>query len=182
MKLVLYPNEILRQKTEEVEQIDGEIQTLIQEMYQVLEKEGGLGLAAPQVGRSQAIFIVQTEKEKYTFINPEIIEKEGTQYNYEGCLSLPGVQERVYRSYRVVIRALNEQGKPFTLDTQTNDLLAQVIQHEYDHIQGTLMIDHLDEVQKGRARVQLKRLTKLEKLSKKVSGKMKEIKRKPKKH
>lgn len=182
MKLVLYPDKILTQKTNEVEFINDEIQTLIQDMYQILEKEGGLGLAANQVGSNHSIFIVKTEKENYTFINPQILEQEGTQYNYEGCLSLPGIQERVYRSYRVVIQALNEQGKSFTLDTQTNDLLAQVIQHEYDHLQGILMIDHLDQVQKDRVRTDLKRLSKLKKVSDKEVFRTKEKRRKPKTH
>lgn len=139
-------NKILRSKAEPVKEITPEILSLIKEMKEVLaQSENGVGLAAPQVGRNLRLFVVAAElaKDGHTvFINPEIsqVSKKGVVED-EGCLSLPGDWHELLRAEKVTIKAQDEAGKKFKL--RVKGILARLMQHEVDHLNGTLFVDHL---------------------------------------
>jgi peptide deformylase len=153
-------NESLRQKSMPVKNIDSETETLIAGMFELLNKHQGVGLAAAQIGIPQRIFITQIGKDTpRAFINPSIIETSEELVDYEeGCLSLPGVWARIMRPKALRLQAWNEKGKPFTIDAE--GILARVIQHEYDHLEGALFIDKLSALKRERL------LSKYEKLKK----------------
>lgn len=144
-------DEVLRSQTESVDEFDDALKILVDAMFETLEEAEGVGLAAPQVGISKKIFVVNTRKkgERYALINPEIIETSVDLVPYEeGCLSIPGFYRDVMRPARVKVQAQDVSGKFFTLDAE--GLLARVIQHENDHLNGVLFIDHLDEKEKDK--------------------------------
>ncbi|MCF0237878.1 MAG: peptide deformylase [Sphaerochaetaceae bacterium] len=135
--------EVLRQKCEKVTKFDHSLEILVDAMYDTLAEADGVGLAAPQVGVDQRLFIVSLDDgTQKTFINPEILETsvETGPYN-EGCLSVPGVYHDVIRPLEVTVFAQDVQGKSFTL--KASGLLARVIQHETDHLNGLLFTDRL---------------------------------------
>ena len=150
MRILTFGSEILRQKAEPVEKIDGEWAQIAQEMIAALWEGKGVGLAGPQAGIPKRIFVVHVEGDApRVFINPSIIETSPETVKYEeGCLSIPGVWAEVIRPRSVKIQAWNEKGRPFTLDTE--GILARVILHEYDHLEGVLFIDHLSEPKRRR--------------------------------
>ena len=133
-----------------VKDINGEIETLFAEMFEILDRYKGVGLAAVQVGIPKRIFITRVVNDTpRVFINPSIIETSEELMDYEeGCLSLPGVWGQIMRPKMARIQAWNEKGKPFTIDT--GGVLARVIQHEYDHLDGTLFIDKLSVLKRER--------------------------------
>ncbi len=142
-------DEVLRAPTKKVTRFDNGLAILVDAMFTTMEEADGVGLAGPQVGVSEQIFVVDTrnEGERLAFINPEIIETGIDLVPYEeGCLSVPGVYHDVMRPSTVTIQAQNVNGKAFTLKAE--GLLARVIQHEYDHLFGKLFIDRLDEKDK----------------------------------
>ncbi len=145
-------DEVLRQDTEKVTVFDPALSCLVDAMFDTLEQADGVGLAAPQVGISKKIFIVDLRKGdegKYVFINPEIIQMSIEEGPYEeGCLSIPGFYREVIRPLCVTIQAQDVRGKHFTLDA--SGLLARVIQHENDHLNKILFIDHLSAEEKER--------------------------------
>lgn len=132
---------VLRKETTPVEEVTPEIRSLISDMFDTMYAAEGIGLAAPQVGRSERVAVMDVEGQKFAFINPEIIEREGTVRGEEGCLSIPEVFGEVTRASRVVVRALNEKGEEF--EAEGTELLARCIQHELDHLDGKLFIDYL---------------------------------------
>ncbi len=138
-------DEILRIKCENVTVFDDALGLLIDAMFDTLEEANGVGLAGPQVGVDKRIFVVSlNDGTKKVFINPQIIETSVDTCPYEeGCLSIPGVYHNVIRPSRVKVCAQNEKGHAFTLDA--SGLLARVIQHENDHLDGRLFIDRLSE-------------------------------------
>ncbi len=146
-----YPDPRLREKATDVEEVTDEIRTLLDDMAETMYAAPGVGLAAPQIGVSKRIFVIDIAGEDdpsdlRVFINPEIIDKKGTQIWCEGCLSFPGVSEDVERADEVTVRALNEKGETFELTA--HHLLAVAIQHENDHLNGVLMVDHLGMLKK----------------------------------
>jgi peptide deformylase len=146
-----YPDKRLREKGARVEQITPEIQKLIDDMAETMYAAPGVGLAATQIGECLQLFIVDVADENSpsdlrVFINPEIVEKEGDITWQEGCLSFPGVQEDVDRAAQIKVKAQGRDGKWFELEAE--GLLAVAIQHEYDHLQGVLMIDHMGPLKK----------------------------------
>ena len=148
-----YPDPKLREKARPVAQVDDEIRKLVEDMAETMYAAPGVGLAAPQVGESVRVFVIDTadEGEPSTFrafINPEIVETHGTQAWKEGCLSFPGVAESIKRAERVRVKALGADGQPFELET--GGLLAVAIQHENDHLNGVLMIDKVGPIQRRR--------------------------------
>ncbi len=150
MEIVTIGNDVLRQKALPVQDIDDKVKALALEMIDTMHRGRGIGLAGPQVGLLQRIFIVQIDGESpRVFINPTIIgtSAELSQYE-EGCLSIPGLYADVTRPEKVTIQAWNERGRPFTLDAE--GLLARVIQHEYDHLEGILFVDRLSEPKRKR--------------------------------
>lgn len=145
-KILTYPDEILRKKAEPVDIVDDEIKKLVNDMAETMYNEPGVGLAANQVGVLKRVVVIDVE---YTdgkpnlivLINPEIVQKEGISSIDEGCLSLPGVTEPVERAARVTVRALNLDGND--IEIQAEGFFAHAVQHELDHLDGTLLIDHL---------------------------------------
>ena len=142
-------NELLRVKCKQIDLFDHRLELLERKMYETLEEADGVGLAAPQVGISDRIFVVLIPKEniKQTFVNPVITEfsKETSSY-CEGCLSVPGMNHDIIRPSSVTIYAQDIHGKPFNIKAE--GLFARVIQHEYDHLDGKLYIDYIDESEK----------------------------------
>lgn len=145
--ILFYPDKRLRDPGKEVVEFDAELHQLIEDMAETMYAAPGVGLAAPQLGVSKRLFIVDVAShddepsDLRVFINPEIIATEGNTTFNEGCLSFPGVREDIDRPERVTVRAVDKDGKPFELEAE--GLLATVIQHENDHLNGELMIDHL---------------------------------------
>lgn len=150
-KVVQYPSDVLRQRCRKVTKVDGSIQRLIDDMAETLTSEHGVGLAAPQVGELWRVVTIQLPEDEedphagklIVMINPEIVKAEDDDWEPdEGCLSLPGYVANVRRYYRVTAKALDRRGKEFRIKGE--GLLAQAIQHEIDHLNGILFIDHLD--------------------------------------
>ncbi|MDR2659916.1 MAG: peptide deformylase [Spirochaetaceae bacterium] len=150
MRVLIFGNETLRQKSEPIKNINEEIETLVSGMFDILEKHQGVGLAAIQIGMPKRLFITQIGKDiPRVFINPSVIETSGELADYEeGCLSLPGVWGHIARPKTVRLQAWNEKGKPFTMDA--DGILARVIQHECDHLDGTLFVDKLSALKRER--------------------------------
>ncbi len=138
--------EILREKGEPVKTFDNALAILVDAMFETMGDADGVGLAAPQIGLAQRFFVVDTKQpgERLVFINPQIMETSVEQVSYEeGCLSIPGAFAHIVRPAEVTVQALDLKGKPFTL--KATNLLARVIQHENDHLNGVLFIDHMEE-------------------------------------
>jgi peptide deformylase len=146
-----YPDKRLREAGKKVDAVTPELQKLIDDMAETMYAAPGVGLAATQIGELIQLFIIdiadQDEKSDLkVFINPEILEAEGDITWQEGCLSFPGIQEDIDRSAKVKVRAQDRNGTWFELEAE--GLLAVAIQHEYDHLQGKLMIDHMGPLKK----------------------------------
>jgi peptide deformylase len=142
------PDPILRQKAKRVTKIDDSIQNLINDMIDTLRAEPNrAGLAAPQVGVSLRIAVIELpEQELITLINPKIVKKEGERIVEEGCLSIPGYFGEIKRAVTVKVKAQDRYGKEFRLKAQ--GLLAQALEQEIEHLDGTLYIDHLESQDK----------------------------------
>lgn len=137
---------ILREKAEQVTLFDKELVDLVNDMFATLVQADGIGLAAPQVNIGKRLFVVDTRKarERLVFVNPQIIETSYEQGVYEeGCLSIPGMYADIIRSLEVTVQAQDLSGKSFV--KRASGLLARVIQHEYDHLNGILFIDHMQQ-------------------------------------
>jgi len=145
MKVITLGDENLRQKAKKIDKIDDEIVDTARQMLEILKRDKGVGVAGPQVGLSKRIFVTHVEgDEERVFINPSILETSHTTSKYEeGCLSVPGIYANVVRSESIKVQAWNVKGRPFTLET--GGLLARVILHEYDHLEGVLFLDHVPE-------------------------------------
>lgn len=151
MKMCILGEEVLRQKALPVKTIDDSLRTLIADMFTTMHEQNGIGLAAPQVGKSIRLFVIELDdKQKRIFINPHIIKNsQEISTAEEGCLSIPGLYYDVTRSTQVTVQAVDEYGKAFTLDA--SGLLARAIQHEYDHLEGILYIDRINADLKQKA-------------------------------
>ncbi|MBQ8887112.1 MAG: peptide deformylase [Candidatus Gastranaerophilales bacterium] len=146
-KVLKYGTPSLREKSKEVHKISKKIQALIEDLYDTMYATNGVGLAAPQIGENLRVFVIDVGTDPktmcpITFINPKIIKKEGAIVSNEGCISFPEAYTEVRRYKSVKVKALNEKGKPFVLEVTDGSLLARAIQHEYDHLDGILFIDH----------------------------------------
>ncbi|MDR0316257.1 MAG: peptide deformylase [Treponema sp.] len=150
MRILTLGDELLRHKAEPVADIDSEMAQTAQLMLDALEEGKGIGLAGPQAGISKRIFVVHVKEDApRVFINPSIIETSQETVKFEeGCLSIPGIWAEVVRPKTVKIQAWNEKGRPFTLEA--DGILARVILHEYDHLEGVLFIDRLSEFKQKR--------------------------------
>jgi peptide deformylase len=152
LKIVKYPEPVLSQPGEPVTEFNGELRKLVADMFETMYKAQGIGLAAPQVGVSKRVTIIDLSmgkepKDKLVLVNPEIIVSEGKQYEEEGCLSFPEIREKVQRAARVRIRAQDENGKWFEMDG--DELLARAFQHEIDHLDGVLFIFRMSTLKRG---------------------------------
>jgi peptide deformylase len=145
MEIITFGNELLKQKAVKIEEFDTEIVDLSNKMHDILTENKGIGLAGPQIGVMKRIFVVHAvENTKMVFINPSIIETSQKTHKFEeGCLSIPGIYANVIRSETIKVQAWNEKGRPFTLEA--DGLLARVILHEYDHLEGIIFLDRIPE-------------------------------------
>lgn len=144
-------DEVLSEKAGKVTKFDSALRMLVDAMFETMDEADGVGLAGPQVGVTERLFVVDThrEGERLAFINPEIIETGVEEVPYEeGCLSIPGVYHDVMRPSTVTIQAQDVNGKAFTIKAQ--GLLARVVQHENDHLNGVLFIDRLDDEERAK--------------------------------
>lgn len=147
LKICVSPDPVLRQKARRVSTIDNSIQRLIDNMVETMRSASGVGLAAPQVGVSLRIAVIEMPGEDVmTFINPEIVKRDGERVLKEACLSVPGYQGEIKRSVRVKVKARDRQGREFRI--RGEELLAQALEHEIDHLNGTLYIDHVENSEK----------------------------------
>jgi len=141
------PDPILRQKSKRVRVIDGSIQRLIGNMIETMHSSGGVGLAAPQVGAPLRVIVIGIpEGEDITLINPEIVRRTGERLVTEGCLSIPGYFGEVKRAQSVRVKGRDLSGKEIRIKAE--ELLAQALEHEIDHLNGVLYIDHLESPDK----------------------------------
>lgn len=134
-------SEVLRQKAAPVTNITKKVSKLIKDMIETMYEADGAGLAAPQIGISKQIAVIDVGDGPICLINPEIVESEGEEIDVEGCLSIPGLRAYVKRSTFVVVKALNEKGNPIRIKGE--GYLARALQHEIDHLNGILMTDRM---------------------------------------
>ncbi|MBR2213759.1 MAG: peptide deformylase [Eubacterium sp.] len=140
-------DDVLRKETKEVKDVNRRTKILIEDMFDTMYEANGVGLAAPQVGILKKIFVVDVgdedgNKVPYVFINPEILEREGVQVGFEGCLSVPGKSGKVARAEKVKVRAFNQDMEEFEMEAE--GFLARAIQHEYDHLNGVVYVDKVE--------------------------------------
>jgi peptide deformylase len=146
-ELITFPNDILKQKTVEVKEIDKNIKKIVSEMKKIMKKNHGVGLAANQIGLNLSIFIAEDRNKIITFINPKIIKFEGEKILLEeGCLSLPGIWGKIKRYPKVEVEYIDLFGKKRKI--KAKGLLAQIIQHEMDHLNGILFAEKAEKLYK----------------------------------
>ncbi len=149
--IVKYPEAVLARKAEPVTEFGKETRRLVDDMYESMYAAQGIGLAAPQIGVSRRITVIdlsfqKTPEEMITLINPQIIEREGKQFEEEGCLSLPDIRAKVQRAATVKVRAQNVEGEWFEMEGA--DLLSRAFQHEIDHLEGVLFLDRVSKLKR----------------------------------
>lgn len=146
-KIVKYGEASLRQPSKEVHKVSQKIKNLVQDMLDTMYSQNGVGLAAPQIGENVRIFVIDVSSgneplNPRVFINPKIIKKSGACISHEGCLSFPEAYTDVKRYDTVMVKALDTNGRSFVLEAKDGSLLARAIQHEFDHLDGILFVDH----------------------------------------
>lgn len=162
-EIVKYPDPILSQAGEPVTVFDEDLKTLVEEMFESMYAAHGIGLAAPQIGLSKRLTVIDVNFKKdpadqLVLINPEIVEREGKQVEEEGCLSLPEIREKVNRAAKVKVRAQNVDGEWFEVEGE--ELLARALQHEIDHLDGILFLDRLSRLKRDLLIRKIKKLQK----------------------
>ena len=168
MTVLKYPDERLRKVAQPIAKVDDSIRAVIDDMFETMYDEQGVGLAATQVDVHQRLFVAdcsEDQNEPLVFINPEIIKAEGHFKNDEGCLSFPGVYAKVERAETITVKALDKNGEEFSLNAE--GLLAICIQHEIDHLNGKLFVDYLSPLKRERIR---KKLEKEQRLAEKFAS------------
>ena len=163
LKIVHYPEPVLLTVGKPVTEFDENLKRMVEDMFETMYSAKGVGLAAPQVAVSQRLFVMdcsggETDSEKIALINPNIIHVEGEQYGDEGCLSFPGLYQKVQRSLRVIVRAQDVDGNEFELDIE--DLPARCVLHETDHCDGIVFLDRMTALKRQLAKQKIKRLQK----------------------
>ena len=143
LNIVYFPDDPLTKKAEPVTLFGPELEEFAANMLETMHAYDGVGLAAPQVGRSQRLFVLQEpDGEEMCLVNPEILERDGGEEGEEGCLSMPTIYTMVSRATRIRVQARDVHGKP--LELEATDFLARIIQHEYDHLEGILFPQRVD--------------------------------------
>ncbi|TIC86211.1 peptide deformylase [Crenobacter intestini] len=158
LTILQYPDQRLHTVAQAVDKVDDEVRRLVDDMADTMYACRGIGLAATQVDVHRRIVVIDTSEDKSgltAFINPEIVEKHGQTVYEEGCLSVPGIYDKVNRAERVKVRALDRDGQPFEIDT--DGLLAICIQHEIDHLDGKVFVEYLSQLKQGRILTKLKK-------------------------
>ena len=160
LKIVKYPDPILKKKSEEVRLSDRTLRSLIPQMIETMEKNQGIGLAAPQIGLPKKIIIITEGKKAHAFLNPRIIKQgKEKERDEEGCLSLPGLFVKILRSKQVEVAAETLDGQ--TIRIKARGLGARIFQHEIDHIEGKLIVNRVSPLTRWKLRNQLKKLSKI---------------------
>lgn len=162
-EVLVWPDPRLKEKALPVKTVDAEIRQLIDDMFETMYAEDGVGLAATQIGVNLRVVTVDTssadeEIAPFAMVNPEILESEGTVKWREGCLSVPGEYEEVKRSAKVRVRFLDRDGKQ--VEMEATDLTAVCIQHECDHLDGVLFVDYLSSLKREMIKKRMKRAKK----------------------
>ncbi|MFC3094207.1 peptide deformylase [Alteromonas sediminis] len=158
LEVLSFPDERLRTVAKPVDSVDAEIKTLVDDMFETMKDENGIGLAATQVNRHVRVVVMDVSEEQNeprVFINPVITHKEGSTISEEGCLSVPGNYAKVERAEKVKVSALDKEGSPFELEA--DGLLAICIQHELDHLEGKLFVDYLSPLKRQRIKKKLEK-------------------------
>lgn len=161
--IIKYPEPVLSRRGDPVTEFTPELVQLVQEMWDSMYAAHGIGLAAPQIGLSKRITVIDVSfkehpEERLVLINPQIIEREGKQYEEEGCLSLPEIREKVQRAAWVKVRAQNVTGDFF--EVEGVELLSRALQHEIDHLDGVLFIDRLSPLKRDLVKRRIRKLQK----------------------
>ena len=161
--IVKYPDPVLSKRGADVKDFGPELAQFVEEMWASMYAAHGIGLAAPQVGVSKRITVIDVSfkerpEEKIVLINPEVIEREGKQFEEEGCLSLPEIREKVQRAARVKVRAQDVNGEFF--EAEGTELLARAMQHEIDHLDGILFIDRISPLKRDLVKRRIRKLQK----------------------
>ncbi|MBL7093343.1 peptide deformylase [candidate division KSB1 bacterium] len=161
LRVIKYGNPILRMKAKHIENIDSDVKQLANDMITIMQGEEGIGLAAPQVAQSISLLVVDMslideEGEPTAFINPEILTSEGESVLEEGCLSLPDIREDVKRPEIITLRYQNIEGE--VSEKRFDELLARVLQHEIDHLNGVLFVDRISSLKKKMFNKKLKEI------------------------
>ena len=158
LDILHYPDTRLHKVARPVAAVDARIHKLVDDMAETMYAAPGIGLAATQVNVHERVVVIdisETHNDLRVFINPEIIAQSGTEESEEGCLSVPGIYDRVTRAERVTVRALDRNGKSFQLDA--DGLLAVCIQHEMDHLIGKVFVDYLSPLKRNRIKAKLQK-------------------------
>lgn len=162
LDILQYPDERLHRVAKPVERVDARIQKLVDDMAETMYAAPGVGLAATQVDVHEQLITIdvsETRRDLIVLINPRIVTAEGAAEREEGCLSVPGIYEKLERAKRITVEALDRNGKLFQLDA--DDLLAVCIQHEMDHLKGKVFVEYLSRLKQTRIRAKLKKRTRL---------------------
>ena len=154
LKIVKYPEPVLQEIGAEVTEFNGELRQFVADMFETMYASQGVGLAAQQVGVAKRVTVIDLSlgkdpKQKLVLVNPEIIVREGKQYEEEGCLSFPDIREKVQRALSCTVRAQDERGKWFEMDGE--ELLSRCFQHEIDHLDGMLFIFRMSALKRDLA-------------------------------
>lgn len=162
LPIVKYPDPVLQKPGEPVTDFDTELRRFVADMFETMYASQGIGLAAQQVGVAKRITVIDLSMgkdpaQKLVLVNPEVILREGKQYEEEGCLSFPEIREKISRAAKVSIRAQNENGKWFEMDGE--ELLARAFQHEIDHLDGVLFIFRMSALKRD---LTLRRIRKMQ--------------------
>lgn len=162
LNVLRFPDERLRTVAKPVEAVDANIKQLVEDMFDTMRDENGIGLAATQVDVHKRVVVMDVSEDQShprVFINPEIIEMEGKTISEEGCLSVPNNYAKVERAEQIKVKALDKDGNEFTLEA--DGLLAICIQHELDHLKGKLFVDYLSPLKRQRIRNKLEKEARL---------------------
>jgi peptide deformylase len=171
LDILHFPDTRLRNVAKPVAQVDDSVRKLIDDMLETMYQAPGIGLAAIQVNQPRRVIVVDISEERnqpLALVNPEILDRQGEEEMDEGCLSVPGVYEKVQRAERVRVRALDRDGKSFEMEV--DGLLAVCIQHEIDHLDGKLFVDYLSNLKRQRIRKKLEKEARLSSASDKTQG------------
>ena len=158
LKINIFGDSVLRKKAKPVKEVTVEHQKVLSLMSQSMYEHSGIGLAAPQIGMSVRLIVVDIGEGLYKLVNPKIVKRQGSQAIQEGCLSVPGASVKVKRSRQVWVEALDENNRPLKLEAK--DLFACVLQHEIDHLEGKLIVDYASFLQKLKIRKKMRELKK----------------------
>ena len=158
LQILEFPDPRLRTRAQPVTQVDASLRKLVDDMFETMYSAPGIGLAATQVNVPKRVLVIDISDRRdrpLVLINPDVVAREGVEETEEGCLSVPGVFDKVTRAEKILVRALDRDGKP--LELEADGLLAVCIQHEIDHLDGKLFVDYLSELKRTRIRKKLEK-------------------------